>query len=210
MNVEDIDTMYETTFKKNVEIQSLVTEVKDVNQILAFLYETEIKRPNMTLNSMIDDYESLIVKLRELHADILSSLEEFGIEEELATSISENEAISEKVKELMLWKLRRLYMVYDDEPVLPYIEGDLADFDLIPAEPEEGEEAEEGDADPEADQESEEGEEEAAESVEEEAAESVEEEAAESVEEEAELETVPRVRPEGGVFPTNSRDRKSE
>lgn len=130
MNIEDIDAMYEATFKKNQEIQDLLVEVKDFNDILVFLYETDIRRPNLTLNSMIDDYESLILKLREAHQEIISSLEEFGREEEIARDISESSALSVKTKELVLWKLRRLYMVYDEEPILPYTEGELLSVEI--------------------------------------------------------------------------------
>ena len=130
MNIEDIDAMYEATFNKNQEIQNLLIEVKDFNDILAFLYETDIRRPNLTLNSMIDDYESLILKLREAHNEITSSLAEFGIEDEIARDISENGALSVKTKELVLWKLRRLYMVYDEEPILPYAEGAIANVEI--------------------------------------------------------------------------------
>jgi len=132
MLVEDLDVIYEDIFKKNSEIQTLLGEVKDYNEILVFLYETSIQRPNATLNSMIDTYESLILKLRELHIDITNALEEFGVEEELAALISGNEDLSEKVKELMLWKLRRIFMVYDKEPILPYTEQKLYNLELIP------------------------------------------------------------------------------
>ena len=130
MNIEDIDAMYEATFNKNQEIQNLLVDVKDFNDILAFLYETEIRRPNLTLNSLIDDYESLILKLREAHNEIISSLEEFGREDDIARDISENGALSVKTKELVLWKLRRLYMVYDEEPILPYTEGAIANVEV--------------------------------------------------------------------------------
>lgn len=151
MLVEDLDAMYEETYKKNDEIQSLLVEVKDHNEILGFLYETEIQRPNLTLNSMIDTYESLILKLRELHADIMNSLAEFGEENALAEQISENESLTEKTKGLMLWKLRRIFMVYDKTPILPYTEGALHNLELIPEQgaavpappEEEGEEQEE-------------------------------------------------------------------
>ncbi len=151
MLVEDLDAMYEETYKKNDEIQTLLVEVRDHNEILGFLYETEIQKPNLTLNSMIDTYESLILKLRELHADIMNSLAEFGEQSRLAEAISENESLTEKIKGLMLWKLRRIYMVYDKEPVLPFTEGSLHNLELIsdgesvvPAPPEaEGDEQEE-------------------------------------------------------------------
>ena len=131
MIVEDLDAMYEETYKKNDEIQTLLVEVKDYNEILNFLYETDIQRPNLTLNSMIDTYESAILKLRELHKNITNSLEEFGQEQALARAISDNDALAEKVKELMLWKLRRIYMIYDREPILPYIEGKIVNVTLI-------------------------------------------------------------------------------
>jgi len=134
MNIEDVDAMYEATFKKNQEIQDLFVEVRDFNDILAFLYETDIRRPNLTLNSMIDDYESLILKLREAHNEMISSLEEFGSEEDIAREISENGALSVKTKELVLWKLRRLYMVYDEEPILPYAEGAIHNVEISPDE----------------------------------------------------------------------------
>lgn len=132
MLVEDLDAIYEEIFKKNDEIQSLFNEVKDYNEILVFLYETSIQRPNATLNSMIDTYESLILKLRELHTDITNVLDEFGIENELAEAISANDELGEKVKELMLWRLRRIFMVYDKEPILPYTEQKLYNLELIP------------------------------------------------------------------------------
>ncbi|MBU2644676.1 hypothetical protein KKI24_08220 [bacterium] len=131
MLVEDLDVMYEETYKKNDEIQTHLVEVRDHNEILDFLYETEIQKPNLTLNSMIDTYESLILKLRELHADMMNSLAEFGDEKSLAAAISENDSLGEKVKGLMLWKLRRIFMVYDKEPVLPYTEGPLSNLELI-------------------------------------------------------------------------------
>ena len=132
MLVEDLDAMYEETYKKNDEIQTLLVEVRDHNEILGFLYETEIQKPNLTLNSMIDNYESLILKLRELHADIMNSLAEFGDEKSLADTISENTSLTEKTKGLMLWKLRRIFMVHDKEPVLPFTEGALHNLELIP------------------------------------------------------------------------------
>ena len=134
MLIEDLDAMYEETYKKNDTIQTLLLEVRDHNEILTFLYDTEIQRPNLTLNSMIDAYESLLLKLRELHANIMSSLEEFGEEQTLAAAISENDSLTEKTSTLMLWKLRRIFMVYDKEPVLPYIEGSLHNLELIPEE----------------------------------------------------------------------------
>ncbi len=150
MLVEDLDAMYEETYKKNDEIQTLLVEVNDHSQILSFLYETEIQRPNLTLNSMIDTYESLILKLRELDADIINSLAEFGEEKDLADAISANESLAEKVRELMLWKLRRIFMVYDQEPILPYTEGSLHNLELVseeesvvPAAPEEESEEQE-------------------------------------------------------------------
>jgi len=150
MLVEDLDAMYEETYKKNDEIQTLLVEVNDHSQILSFLYETEIQRPNLTLNSMIDTYESLILKLRELDADIINNLAEFGEEKSLADAISSNESLAEKVRELMLWKLRRIFMVYDQEPIRPYIEGSLHNLELVseeesvvPAAPEEENEEQE-------------------------------------------------------------------
>lgn len=134
MLVEDLDAMYEETYKKNDEIQTLLVEVRDHNEILSFLYETEIQKPNLTLNSLIDTYESLILKLRELHADMMNSLAEFGDEQVLAGKIMENDDLAEKVKGLMLWKLRRIFMVYDKEPVLPYTEGALHNLLLVPEE----------------------------------------------------------------------------
>jgi hypothetical protein len=134
MLIEDLDAMYEETFKKNDTIQTLLVEVRDHNEILTFLYDTEIQRPNLTLNSMIDTYESLLLKLRELHTNIMNSLAEFGEEDVLSTAISENESLTEKTRTLMLWKLRRIFMVYDKEPVLPYVEGSLHNLELIPEE----------------------------------------------------------------------------
>jgi hypothetical protein len=127
---EDLDGMYEETYQKNDEIQALLVEVKDYDEILAFLYDTGIQRPNLTLNSIIDTYESLILKIRELHQDIINSLDEFGQESDLADVIIQNDQLTEKVKELMLWKLRRIFMVYDKEPVMPYIEGPLVGIQL--------------------------------------------------------------------------------
>ena len=89
MIAEDLDAMYEETYKKNEEIQTLLIEVKDYNEILNYLYETDIQRPNRTLNLMIDTYESDILKLRELDKNITKNLEEFGQEQELAREISE-------------------------------------------------------------------------------------------------------------------------
>lgn len=172
MLIEDFDNMYEETFKKNDEIQTLLVEVKDHNEILNYLYETEIRRPNLTLNSMIDTYESLILRLRELHADIMNSLAEFGEEKALAATISEDESLTEKMTELMLWKLRRIFMVYDSEPVLPYTEGS-------PHQPDEPEESEGSDESEQSD----------------ESEESVE------ADTDSEEQNEPVLPPEGGVFP---------
>ena len=132
MNVEDIDAMYDLVYKKNEEIQELLVEVKDFNEILVHLYETGIRRPNRKLNQMIDEYESDVLKIREAHRAIKKSLEEFGDENALSASITENEKIPRKLKELVLWKLRRLYMVYDEEPVMPYVRGKYPGIELIP------------------------------------------------------------------------------
>ncbi len=131
MNVDELNAKYDEIYNKNQEIQVLLTEVVDYNDILFFLYGTEIKRPNIVLNTMIDNYEGLIFKLRESHKEIKASLADFGDEDELAEGIKRNDKLTEKVKELVLWKLRRLYMVYDEEPVLPYVEGDFLTVELI-------------------------------------------------------------------------------
>lgn len=131
MNVDELNAKYDEIYNKNLEIQQLLTEVQDYNDILFFLYDTEIKRPNLALNTMIDNYEGLIFKLRESHKEIKASLEEFGDEQELAEGISNNDDLTEKVKELVLWKLRRLFMVYNDEPILPYVEGDFLTMELV-------------------------------------------------------------------------------
>lgn len=131
MNIDQLNAKYDEIYNKNVEIQQLFREVEDYNNILFFLYDTEIKRPNIVLNTMIDNYEGLIFKIRESHKDIKSSLEEFGKEEELAEGVKNNEKLTDKVKDLILWKLRRLFMVYDEEPILPYIEGDFLNMELI-------------------------------------------------------------------------------
>ncbi|MBU2511129.1 hypothetical protein KJ966_07315 [bacterium] len=131
MNVDELNAKYDEIYNRNAEIQQLLTEVKDYNDILFFLYGTEIKRPNIVLNTMIDNYEGLIFKLRESHKEIKASLKEFGDEQELAEGVSNNDNLSEKVKELILWKLRRLFMVYDEEPILPYVKGDFLAAELI-------------------------------------------------------------------------------
>ncbi len=131
MNVDELNAKYDEIYNKNLEIQQLLTEVQDYNEILFFLYGTEIKRPNIVLNTMIDNYEGLVFKLRESHKEIKSSLKEFGDEKELAEGVSNNDNLTEKVKELILWKLRRLFMVYDEEPILPYVEGDFLTAELI-------------------------------------------------------------------------------
>jgi hypothetical protein len=131
MNIDELNTKYDEIFSKNAEIQQLLTELDGHNDILYFLYDTDIKRPNPVLNSLIDNYEALIFKIREAHADIKASLAEFGDEKELADGVNANEDLTEKVKELILWKLRRLYMVYDETPILAYVEGDFLNTELI-------------------------------------------------------------------------------
>lgn len=131
MNLDTLNAKYDEIFNKNTEIQALLTELDDHNEILYFLYDTQIKRPNLVLNSMIDAYEALIFKIREAHKDIKDSLAEFGDEKELADGVNANEDLTEKVKELILWKLRRLYMVYDETPILPYVVGDFINTELI-------------------------------------------------------------------------------
>ena len=133
MNVDELNAKYDEVYKKNAEIQKLLSEVEDYNEILFYLYDTEIRRPNLILNTMIGTYESLILKLREAHKEMITSLNEFGEEKELTDSISNNDELPEKAKELALWKLRRLFMVYDEEALLPYLEGDLANLELIVA-----------------------------------------------------------------------------
>lgn len=135
MNIDELNAKYDEIYNKNAEIQVLFTELEDYSDILFFLYETEIKRPNAVLNTMIDKYESLIFKIRESHKDIKDSLAEFGDEKELAEGVTQNENLTEKVKELILWKLRRLFMIYDETPILPYVEGDFINTELIGSAP---------------------------------------------------------------------------
>ncbi len=131
MNVDELNAKYDEIYNKNIEIHKLLSEVEDHNDILIFLYNTEIKRPNTVLNTMIDEYESLIFKLREANKEIKASLKEFGEEDNLVNGILENNSITVKAKELILWKIRRLFMVYDEEPLLPYTEGDFLNLDLV-------------------------------------------------------------------------------
>ncbi len=131
MNVDELNAKYDEIYNKNIEIHKLLSEVEDHNDILIFLYNTDIRRPNTLLNTMIDDYESLIFKLREANKEIKASLKEFGDEEDLVKGILDNGDITVKAKELILWKLRRLFMVYDEEPLLPYTEGDFVNLELI-------------------------------------------------------------------------------
>ena len=131
MNVDQLNAKYDEVYNKNLEIQQLLTEVEDYNDILFYLYDTEIKKPNVVLNTMIDNYEGLIFKIRESHKEIKEVLAEFGDEKELADGISANENLTDKIKELILWKLRRLYMVFDEEPILPYVEGAFLNTELI-------------------------------------------------------------------------------
>ncbi|MBU3915692.1 hypothetical protein KKA14_09180, partial [bacterium] len=63
--------------------------------------------------------------------EIKASLREFGNEKDLVKGVLENSDITVKAKELILWKIRRLFMVYDEEPLLPYTEGDFINLDLI-------------------------------------------------------------------------------
>lgn len=130
MNIDELNAKYDEIYNKTLEIHQLLAEVEDTNDILLFLYETKIKRPNAVLNTMIDNYEGLILRLRELHKEIKDSLAEFGDEQELAEGIKNNDRFSEKIKELILWKLRRLYMIYDDEPVLLYVNSDFLTAEL--------------------------------------------------------------------------------
>lgn len=131
MNIDELNAKYDEIYNKNLEIQQLFTEVEDYNDILLFLYDTKIKRHNIVLNTMIDNYEGLIFKLREAHKEIKASLADFGDEQELAEGVKANDQLTEKIKELILWKLRRLYMIYDEEPILPYVEGDFLNTELI-------------------------------------------------------------------------------
>lgn len=135
MNIDELNAKYDEIYAKNAEIQKLFSELEDYSDILFFLYDTDIKRPNTALNTMIDTYESLIFKIRESHKEIKDSLAEFGDEKELAEGVTHNDSLTEKVKELILWKLRRLFMVYDEEPILPYVEGDFINTELIGSAP---------------------------------------------------------------------------
>lgn len=131
MNVDELNAKYDEIYNKNIEIQQLLSEVDDYSDILFFLYDTEIKKPNVVLNTMIDNYEGLIFKIREAHKEIKASLYDFGDENDLAEGVKANEDLTDKIKDLILWKLRRLFMVYDEEPVLPYIEGEFLTAELI-------------------------------------------------------------------------------
>ncbi len=131
MNIDDLNAKYDEIYKKNSEIQKVLTEVEDYNDILFFLYDTDIRRPNIILNSMIDSYETSIFKLREAHKEIKAALDDFGDEQDLARGVAENAELTDKIKELILWKLRRLFMIYDEEPVLPYVIGDFLNLELI-------------------------------------------------------------------------------
>ncbi len=131
MNIDELNAKFDEIYAKNKDIQKLFTELEDHNEILFHLYDTPIRRPNAVLNALIDDYETLIFKIRESHKDIKDSLAAFGDERELAQGVNNNDNLTDKVKDLILWKLRRLYMVYDEEPILPYINGEFLNTDLI-------------------------------------------------------------------------------
>ena len=131
MNIDELNAKYDEIYNKTLEIHQLLAEVEDTDDILYFLYQTKIKRPNSVLNKKIDNYESLILKLREAHKEIKASLAEFGDEKELAQGIKNNDKLSEKLKELVLWKLRRLFMIYDDENVQLYVNSDFLTEELI-------------------------------------------------------------------------------
>ncbi|MCG8338407.1 MAG: hypothetical protein MJE63_28200 [Proteobacteria bacterium] len=131
MNIDELNAKFDEIYAKNKDIQKLFVELEDHNEILFHLYDTEIKRPNAALNTLIDNYETLIFKIRESHKDIKESLDAFGDEQELAQGVNNNENLTDKVKDLILWKLRRLYMVYDEEPILPYVNGEFLNTDLI-------------------------------------------------------------------------------
>ena len=131
MNIDELNAKFDEIYAKNKDIQKLFAELEDHNEILFHLYDTAIKRPNATLNTLIDNYETLIFKIRESHKDIKDSLDAFGDEKELAQGVNNNENLTDKVKDLILWKLRRLFMVYDEEPILPYVNGEFLNTDLI-------------------------------------------------------------------------------
>ncbi len=131
MNIDELNAKFDEIYAKNSDIQKLFSELEDHNEILFFLYDTEIQRPNAALNTMIDTYESLIFKIRESHKEIKDSLADFGDEKELSQGVSNNENLTDKVKDLILWKIKRLFMVYDEQPILPYVTGDFLNTDLI-------------------------------------------------------------------------------
>ena len=131
MNIDELNAKFDEIYAKNKDIQKLFVELEDHNEILFHLYDTSIRRPNAVLNTLIDDYETLIFKIRESHKDIKDSLAAFGDEKELAEGVNNNDDLTDKVKDLILWKLRRLYMVYDEEPILPYVNGEFLNTDLI-------------------------------------------------------------------------------
>jgi hypothetical protein len=146
MNVDELNAKYDEIYSKTLEIHQLLAEVEDTNDILFYLYKTKIKRPNSVLNTMIDNYEALILKLRETDKEIKASLAEFGDETELAEGVKANDRLSEKIKELVLWKLRRLFMIYDDENIQLYVNSEFlteeltAELKAVPAPKPESEE----------------------------------------------------------------------